>query len=89
VPTSAIPAARRRTAPKFGFAGPLQALKNLAYLGWLSVEVFMFSRAAGGEHIARASEQGFGSVIYDNQMGKDDLGDDATELGGGSIVIHK
>jgi len=29
-----------------------------------------------------------GSVVYDNQMGKDDNGNDATELGGGSIVIH-
>lgn len=29
-----------------------------------------------------------GSIIYDNQMGKSDSGDDTTELGGGSIVIH-
>jgi len=29
-----------------------------------------------------------GDVVYDNQMGKSDTGDDATELGGGSIVIH-
>ncbi|MDH7488985.1 MAG: hypothetical protein QHH80_05705 [Anaerolineae bacterium] len=28
------------------------------------------------------------SVVYDNQMGKDEYGDFATELGGGSIVIH-
>jgi len=27
-------------------------------------------------------------IIYDNQMGKSDTGDNATELGGGSIVIH-
>jgi hypothetical protein len=27
-------------------------------------------------------------VIYDNQMGMSDSGDCATELGGGSIVIH-
>jgi hypothetical protein len=30
-----------------------------------------------------------GLVIYDNQMGKDDNADDATVLGGGSIVIHE
>ena len=30
-----------------------------------------------------------GAMIYDNQPGKPDTGDDATELGGGSIVIHK
>ncbi|MEK7751094.1 MAG: hypothetical protein AAB654_04200 [Acidobacteriota bacterium] len=30
-----------------------------------------------------------GGVIYDNQPGKPDTGDDATELGGGSIIIHK
>jgi hypothetical protein len=34
-------------------------------------------------------EKATGSVIYDNQMGKDDNGNDATELGGGSIVIHQ
>jgi len=28
-------------------------------------------------------------VVYDNQMGASDDGDDATELGGGSIVIHQ
>jgi len=27
-------------------------------------------------------------IIYDNKLGADDSGDDATELGGGSIVIH-
>jgi PKD repeat protein len=27
--------------------------------------------------------------VYDNKMGSDDYGNDATELGGGSIVIHK
>ena len=27
-------------------------------------------------------------VVYDNQMGESDTGDDATELGGGSIMIH-
>ena len=30
-----------------------------------------------------------GQVVYDNQMGKDDNADDATVLGGGSIVIHE
>ncbi|MEK7755022.1 MAG: Ig-like domain repeat protein, partial [Acidobacteriota bacterium] len=30
-----------------------------------------------------------GGVVYDNQAGKPDTGDDATELGGGSIIIHK
>lgn len=30
-----------------------------------------------------------GGVIYDNQRGKSEAGDDATGLGGGSIVIHK
>ncbi len=29
-----------------------------------------------------------GAIVYDNQVGKDDSGNDATELGGGSIVIH-
>jgi hypothetical protein len=29
-----------------------------------------------------------GTIVYDNKMGKDDNGNDATELGGGSIVIH-
>jgi hypothetical protein len=28
-------------------------------------------------------------VIYDNQMGDEDDADPATELGGGSIVIHQ
>jgi len=28
------------------------------------------------------------ALAYDNQIGKDEFGDDATELGGGSIVIH-
>lgn len=30
-----------------------------------------------------------GDTVYDNQMGKSENGSDATELGGGSIVIHK
>jgi hypothetical protein len=30
-----------------------------------------------------------GEVIYDNQLGTSDSSSDATELGGGSIVIHK
>ena len=29
-----------------------------------------------------------GTVVYDNQLGKDDSGLFATTLGGGSIVIH-
>jgi hypothetical protein len=29
-----------------------------------------------------------GTIIYDNQMGMSDSDDSATELGGGSIVIH-
>jgi len=29
-----------------------------------------------------------GEVIYDNQMGAEEDADPATELGGGSIVIH-
>ncbi len=28
-------------------------------------------------------------IVYDNQMGAADDGNPATELGGGSIVIHK
>jgi hypothetical protein len=28
------------------------------------------------------------SIVYDSQMGKSDTGNDATELGGGSIVIQ-
>lgn len=28
-------------------------------------------------------------IVYDNQIGKSDQGSDATELGGGSIIIHK
>jgi hypothetical protein len=27
-------------------------------------------------------------IVYDNQMGKDDTGNDATELSGGTIIIH-
>ena len=30
-----------------------------------------------------------GSVIYDNKMGSSDTVDEATELGGGSIIIHR
>ncbi len=30
-----------------------------------------------------------GIIVYDNKMGSSDVGNDATELGGGSIVIHK
>jgi hypothetical protein len=30
-----------------------------------------------------------GGVVYDNQAGKPDTGGDTTELGGGSIIIHK
>jgi hypothetical protein len=30
-----------------------------------------------------------GGVIYDNQIGKPDDGSDATELGGGSIILHQ
>lgn len=29
-----------------------------------------------------------GDIVYDNQMGASDSGDDSTRLGGGSIVIH-
>ena len=29
------------------------------------------------------------SIVYDNQMGEDDDSEAATELGGGSIVIHE
>lgn len=28
-------------------------------------------------------------IVYDNQIGKSEQGNDATELGGGSIIIHK
>ena len=28
------------------------------------------------------------ALAYDNQLGKDEFGDDATALGGGSILIH-
>jgi hypothetical protein len=28
-------------------------------------------------------------VVYDNQMGASDDSEDATDIGGGSIVIHK
>jgi predicted GH43/DUF377 family glycosyl hydrolase len=34
-------------------------------------------------------EEANDSIIYDNKHGAPDTGDDATELGGGSIVIHK
>ncbi len=34
-------------------------------------------------------DKGTGSIVYDNKMGASDTGNDATELGGGSIVIHK
>ncbi len=30
-----------------------------------------------------------GAIVYDNKLGVDDFGNDATGLGGGSIVIHK
>jgi hypothetical protein len=30
-----------------------------------------------------------GEIIYDNQMGEDDDSNTGTEIGGGSIVIHK
>jgi hypothetical protein len=30
-----------------------------------------------------------GGVVYDNKMGSSDSGNDSTEIGGGSIVIHK
>lgn len=30
-----------------------------------------------------------GGIVYDNQPGMSDSGDDATEIGGGSIVIHQ
>ncbi|MEP7215414.1 MAG: PKD domain-containing protein [Anaerolineaceae bacterium] len=30
-----------------------------------------------------------GTVVYDNKLGEDEAGDASTELGGGSIVIHK
>ena len=29
-----------------------------------------------------------GVIVYDNKLGASDTGNDATELGGGSIVIH-
>jgi len=29
-----------------------------------------------------------GDIVYDNKMGASDTGDDATEIGGGQIVIH-
>ncbi len=32
---------------------------------------------------------GSNGIVYDNAMGKDDNSNDATELGGGSIVIHE
>jgi len=34
-------------------------------------------------------ERASGEIVYDNQNGQPDSGDAATELGGGSIVIHK
>ncbi len=37
----------------------------------------------------RRSEQATEEIIYDNQMGEADDADAATEIGGGSIVIHK
>jgi hypothetical protein len=29
------------------------------------------------------------TVVYDNQMGADEIGDPTTVIGGGSIVVHK
>jgi len=30
-----------------------------------------------------------GLIVYDNQLGADDTGTASTELGGGSIILHK
>lgn len=43
----------------------------------------------GGVDKFRIKIWGAGGTVYDNKMGSDDAGSDATELGGGSIVIHK
>jgi hypothetical protein len=43
----------------------------------------------GGEDKFRIKIWNAGGVVYDNKMGSDDGGNDATTLGGGSIVIHK
>lgn len=37
----------------------------------------------------KISDKTTGTIIYDNQMSKDENGDFATDIGGGSIVIHK
>jgi hypothetical protein len=34
-------------------------------------------------------EEASGVIVYDNKLGSDDFGNDATELGGGNIVIQK
>ena len=43
----------------------------------------------GGVDKFRLKISGPGGVVYDNQMGASDSGDDATEIDGGSIVIQK
>jgi hypothetical protein len=43
----------------------------------------------GGSDKFRIKITGAGGVVYDNKHGSPDTSDDATELGGGSIKIHK
>jgi sugar lactone lactonase YvrE len=46
--------------------------------------------AGGGQDKFRIKiyDKNTDAILYDNQMGKDDLGNDATALRGGSIIIH-
>jgi hypothetical protein len=46
-------------------------------------------KGGGGIDKFRIKIWNSGGIVYDNKMGASDTGDDATELGGGSIVIHK
>lgn len=44
----------------------------------------------GGDRFRiRIWDRDTGAVVYDNRMGEPEDGDAATELGGGSIVIHR
>jgi hypothetical protein len=66
------------------------AINNAGDYGFLLTAIDGQRPGGGGTDKFRVKiwDRATGAVVYDNQIGKDEAGNDATELDSGSIVIH-
>ncbi|MGE5305410.1 MAG: hypothetical protein ACM3TN_19035 [Alphaproteobacteria bacterium] len=78
------------SGPKAQFKG-VGTINGVGNHGFLLTAVDGQMGGGGGTDKFRIKiwDEDSGMVIYDNKLGSDDYGNDATELGGGNIVIQK